>query len=210
MATKVVQDVSVTEAFMVLKDQLEAFKLHVFIKLKQTSHFDELKTNVSNKKVLLQVDFSENVSLMSQNEIQSAHWANSQATVFTAHLWAGNNVSRGYVIVSDFLQHNKLSVHAFMRKLFQELKILCPGIEEIDVYSDGAASQFKQRYLFQNLNFWQSEFKLKLRWHYFATSHGKGVVDGHGGTIKRLVWRQVKSGACHATIAREFFTVAEA
>ncbi len=26
-------------------------------------------------------------------------------------------------------------------------------------------------------------------WHFFATSHGKGVCDGIGGTIKRLAAR---------------------
>lgn len=31
-------------------------------------------------------------------------------------------------------------------------------------------------------------------WHFFATSHGKGVVDGVGGTIKRLVYMAILGG----------------
>ena len=39
------------------------------------------------------------------------------------------------------------------------------------------------------------ERKIKLHWHFFATSHGKGVVDGIGGVVKRLVWSAILAGA---------------
>ncbi|CAF0990306.1 unnamed protein product, partial [Didymodactylos carnosus] len=52
------------------------------------------------------------------------------------------------------------------------------------VLSDGAASQFKQRHLFQKLTRMMTEYVLKLSWNFFATSHGKGVVDDIGGTVK--------------------------
>ncbi|CAF3391449.1 unnamed protein product [Rotaria socialis] len=31
-------------------------------------------------------------------------------------------------------------------------------------------------------------------WNFFATSHGKGVVDGIGGVVKRLVWSAILPG----------------
>ena len=46
---------------------------------------------------------------------------------------------------------------------------------------------------------WQSSFNHLLRstktfsWKYFATRHGKGVVDGIGGVAKALVWAKVMS-----------------
>ena len=46
---------------------------------------------------------------------------------------------------------------------------------------------------------WQSSFDQSVRskkafsWKYFATSHGKGVVDGIGGKAKALVWAKVMS-----------------
>ena len=30
-------------------------------------------------------------------------------------------------------------------------------------------------------------------WNAFVTSHGKGAVDGVGGSLKRFVWNRVKS-----------------
>ena len=59
---------------------------------------------------------------------------------------------------------------------------------KISVFSDGASSQFKQWFLFSNLHLWEAEFGVKLTWNLSATSHGKGVVDGIGGTVKRTVW----------------------
>ena len=55
-----------------------------------------------------------------------------------------------------------------------------PSIKVLTVFSDGAGSQFKQRFLFSNLHYWEQD--LKLTWNFFATSHGKGVVDGLLGT----------------------------
>lgn len=72
----------------------------------------------------------------------------------------------------------------------------------LEFFSDGAASQFKQHYLFSNLGWFKESYSLdELTWNFFATSHGKGAVDGVGGAIKRLVHRQImgrkESGGCH-------------
>ena len=44
---------------------------------------------------------------------------------------------------------------------------------------------------------------------FFATSHGKGVVDGIGGTVKRAVWRYVRSEQAHITNAKEYAEIAQ-
>ena len=38
-----------------------------------------------------------------QNEIQSAHWNHSQATLFAAYVWITKELSENIVIVSDDL-----------------------------------------------------------------------------------------------------------
>ena len=48
-----------------------------------------------------------------------------------------------------------------------------------------------------------------MKWNFFATSHGKGPVDGLGGSVKRSVWRQVKSGMAHVANAKEYAIVAK-
>ena len=51
------------------------------------------------------------------------------------------------------------------------------------------------------------EHDLKITWNFFATSHGKGVVDGIMGTLKITVWRHVKAERAHATNASEYSTL---
>ena len=51
------------------------------------------------------------------------------------------------------------------------------------------------------------EHDLKITWNFFATSHGKGVVDGIGSTLKRTVWRHVKAIRAHMTNASEYSTL---
>ena len=37
-------------------------------------------------------------------------------------------------------------------------------------------------------------YALKIQWHFFASGHGKGVVDGIGATVKGTVWRRIIAG----------------
>ena len=61
--------------------------------------------------------------------------------------------------------------------------------KKIFYFSDGAASQYKNRKNFNNLCHHQADFGVTAEWHFSATSHGKGACDGRGGTVKRLATR---------------------
>lgn len=43
-----------------------------------------------------------------------------------------------------------------------------------------------------------------ISWNYFASAHGKGAIDGVGGTLKRVVTNKVRSRALLVRNAREF------
>ena len=66
------------------------------------------------------------------------------------------------------------------------------------MFSDGAA----------NLHEWENEFSMKLIWKVIATSHGKGAVDGIGGTVKRAVWRVVRAGTTAPLDAASYAEIA--
>ena len=72
---------TVGDAFLELKRFLKDFLLHTYVKRKQSKYMKNLISGVNKKKVLLQVDFSENASITSQNEVQSAHWSHGSTTV---------------------------------------------------------------------------------------------------------------------------------
>ncbi len=76
------------------------FLLHTYVKRKQEASFKSLVEKCDGKSIVLQVDFSENATIASQREVQSAHWNHGQATLFTAHAWITSE-GQNLVIVSD-------------------------------------------------------------------------------------------------------------
>ena len=64
-------------------------------------------------------------------------------------------------------------------------------VKELDFWSDGPSNQFKNRYAAAMLNYFEEQMKISIKWNYFATSHGKGPVDGVGAIIKRFVWQKI-------------------
>ena len=66
-------------------------------------------------------------------------------------------------------------------------------LKEVHIFSDGTASQFKNKFIFKLLCVLKEKLQLDLMWHFFATSHGKGAVDGIGGSIKRKALNMVKA-----------------
>ncbi|CAF2088960.1 unnamed protein product, partial [Rotaria magnacalcarata] len=90
--------------------------------------------------------------------------------------------------------------------ILNHIVTVLPNIKEVDCFSDDAASQFKQPFHFRNLVQIANERNIHLSWHFFATSHGKGVVDGIGGTGKHLVWSAILAGgACRS--AEDFIKI---
>ena len=64
-------------------------------------------------------------------------------------------------------------------------------VKKVDIWSDGPRSQFKNRFIIAALPLLQKLSNILITWNYFASSHGKGAVDGIGGTIKRHVYNAV-------------------
>jgi hypothetical protein len=202
-ATKVEKKAPLSLVFQVLKDLLPAFLTHSYVKRKQSAFLDSLKDAVNHDttKAVIQLDFSQNYAMAQQDEIQSAFWSHDQVTIFTSYNWCASS-NKGTVVVSNDLSHSREAIFVFIDQLLSSLFEEHPGIKSVAFQSDGAGSQFKNKYLFANLCHWKTKYEKCFSWHFTATSHGKGVIDGLGGTVKRAVWRSVKAG-------RPIFTVKE-
>ena len=206
---KVAMTDTVDAIFGELQKQLGTFLVHNLVKRRQAASFDALKSSCNGKSIVLQVDFSENATITAQKEVQAAHWHHAQATIFTTHAWINNSTQFSMVVISDDLNHTKYSIFIFMHCIFRSLRAKFPSIETIDVFSDGPTSQFKQRFLFSNLHYWEQDHDVSIRWNFFATSHGKGVVDGIGGAVKRAVWRHIRAEKSHINTPQEYSLLAQ-
>ena len=113
--------------------------------------------------------------------------------------------------MSDDINHDKYSVAAFNRTILEKAMSSVPEkIEKLHIFSDGAGSQFKNRFTLSNIlrpHIIHSELK-EVDWSFFGTAHGKGPVDGVGGTVKRAVWRRILMRQVLVNSAKDFAEVA--
>ena len=174
-------------------DKLKLLIPHSFIATQQASFFSECKSTLHTGELLVQADFSENYAFVLQDAVQGFHWNNSQATIHPFVIYyqqSGKEHHISYVIISDCMHHDTVAVYLFQKNLITFLKQVLPTApKKIIYFSDGAASQYKNRKNFVNLCNHETDFGVKAEWHFSATSHGKGACDGVGGTVKRLASR---------------------
>jgi len=168
-----------------------------------------LKEESLSKKntAMLQIDFAENYSTLWQDEIQSAHWKKSQITLMTVAYWSNQKLISA-VVVSDDLNHKKDSIVTFIDRLIGEL--VSTDVCLLHIWSDGPSSQFKNRYIAAAILFLQGRHSLDIQWHFFATSHGKGCVDGIGGLVKRKVTERVIQRRAIVKDSESFFQSCQA
>jgi hypothetical protein len=60
-------------------------------------------------------------------------------------------------------------------------------VRRVHFFSDGAASQFKNRFMFNWLSSFEEGFRMACQWNFFATCHGRGIWDAEGGRLKNKV-----------------------
>ena len=195
-----------------LKSQLSSLSLHMYTSNKQHEAIRKLKANLKDGEILIHEDFSENFACKQNTEIQSAYYNTIGVTVFTVMIYFKQNGDlqhRCCVVVSDNMEHSKDSVYAFNKEIIQYARSEIGLVNHIHFVSDGAASQFKNRFTVQNLKHSQTDFGVSADWSYFETSHGKGAVDGVGGTIKQQVLLAVYRGQAVVNSAQTFADTAK-
>lgn len=73
------------------------------------------------------------------------------------------------------------------------------------MWSDGCSGQFKNRWILSTLAFADDVFDVNMTWNFFAPRHGKGAVDGIGGSVKRFVYQRIMAGRVKVYSAEDFF-----
>lgn len=189
-----------------LKKQLLIFKEHCYINDVQYKYFDSIKREKDRTKAIIQVDFAENATLTEQNKIQSAHWKQRQVTIFTCVIWSGDQVKS--LAISDELSHSKYAVWTFLQTIGQFIKQVFPEVHQLIFFSDKVASQFRSKYTMSNLCYLEDDLGFwSIEWVTFATSPGKGAVDGVGAALKNMIWNRVKSENLTINSAKEYYEV---
>ncbi|KAK3920100.1 ARL14 effector protein [Frankliniella fusca] len=177
-------------------ERLKKLAEHDFITRKQAAFLSERKKHLQEGEVFVVGDFSMNYKPVIQNAIQSYHWTNAQITLhpFVCYYPSCTDpekiVISSYIMVSDYLNHDTSAVYAFQRRLIEKLKEENPTIKKLFYSSDGAASQYKNKFNVANLCHHLQDFGIEAEWDFSASAHGKGPSDSAGGTAKRLAYKE--------------------
>ena len=108
--------------------------------------------------------------------------------MFTSVAWQQDSCT-STVSISDDLTHSTDSVIIFVDKLLSS--VIDENVKTLHIWPDGPSSQFKNRFIAASIPWLQEKHKLKICWNFFATSHGKGPVDGIDGVVKRMATQKV-------------------
>ena len=94
------------------------------------------------------------------------------------------------------MHHAKTAVVVFLHEILQNIPT---SITEVRIWTDGPASQFKNRFVMEAMRMLSDS----------ATSHGKGPVDGIEGCLKRSATEKVKTRQCVINDAKDFVHAVE-
>lgn len=120
--------------------------------------------------------------------------------MFTAALLLPKEFRRS-VFVSDNTDHSKNTIIVYLYKILLQLP---RDVKELYIWSDGPTAQFKNKYIAAAIVLFEELFPIKIVWNFFATSHGKGCVDGLGAVAKHRVKRMVLSRKAVVNCATDF------
>lgn len=204
---KEIQDVRVEDLLKKFEKDFKYLKLHKYIANTQKTALKNSIENLNEDEVIIIVDFSERFITKANREIQSSYFGKKLISIYTARMYVGQQAF-SFVIASDNQAQSKYTVFAYMQALIERAKEINPNIQRVNIFSDGCAMQFKNRFNIWNLLYADEDFGVSLEWHFFSTSHGKSACDGIGGIVKRAVHKRVISNSHQVYNAREFVETA--
>lgn len=175
-----------------LKD-LQLFRCHVQRVQSQYREIRRLRENLPVGEILLWMDFAENYTCASMEEVQSAYWNASMVSLHTmVAYFPGDRAPRNlqsYVAVSDVISHNATAVYDILKKIIPIIKEDYPVTKKIHYLTDLLTSQYRNKTIFQVLVDHETDFGMQAQWNYLESGHGKGPCDGLGASVNELlIW----------------------
>ena len=211
---KIVKEEVKRDRFLdIWEKELKDFKEHVLRIQTQYKMSRELKEKMPLNEMYIHMDFAENYSCKTAEEIQSAYWNASQVTLHPIVIYkkdeSGQLIHRSFVAVSDSLVHASSTVIAILDKFYSLYIPELQNVKFVHYWTDSPTSQYRNRYIFDLILEHKKRYGFDATWNYFESGHGKGPCDGVGGTVKRLADQAVNAQKANIQDADDFYSWAE-
>ena len=110
-------------------------------------------------------------------------------------------------VISESSEHSRIAAFTCTAVIVSKLNEIMHKVNKVIVWSDGCASQFRSKFLFSLMTYFDRS--VHFEWHYNEAHHGKGTMNCVGSTIKRVLFGLVKSGKIVINTAEDFAREAE-
>ncbi|CAF4064309.1 unnamed protein product [Rotaria sordida] len=122
---------SITTLLEKLDSLWSKFLIHNFYTIEQREYIKKIKSESSEKgTAVVQLDFAENFTLLSQAAVQSSYWSQKQAPVFTVHIKMGTG-HRNLVFISDYMKYTTEFVDQAQRTINDFIKKWYPNVKKM-------------------------------------------------------------------------------
>ncbi|XP_045199124.2 uncharacterized protein LOC123553489 [Mercenaria mercenaria] len=179
-----------------LESEMNKCCAHFFNIQHQYRSVTELKKRLTEKDVLIHIDFSENYTCKYESEVQSCHFGASQRQIslHTGVIYTKDETVP-FCSMSDCLKHNPAGIWGHLKPVLEHVKENIPTVKHLYFLSDGPSTQYKNKENFFLLSTYPFEMHFSaVNWSYTEAGHGKGAPDGVGATVKREADRLVSHG----------------
>lgn len=211
MTMKVVDSTVNKEDFIAhVTGQMNEFKEHVTRIKTQYAEMKQLKQQLPPNHCIVHMDFAENYSCKSVQEIQSAYWNKTSVTIHPVVIYykvdgSDEMLHKSIIIISDEMGHNTSTVLSIIDKIVPEIKMIKPNVSCIHYWTDSPTSQYRNKGIFNAVANHKHVHGISAKWNYWEAGHGKGPCDGIGGTSKRMADEAVRTGKVTIQDPMDFF-----
>ena len=189
-------DGSVDELKTSFLKSLSDLKPHEFRVCHQFKVLHDKRNDLKTNEAYLHIDFAENWTTKSLDEIQSAHFGASlrQIILHTGIMYVDGQTT-SFCTVSDQFSHGPRAIWSHLMPVLKKIRLQWPHVDTLHFQSDGPTTQYRNR-----MNFCLTATVPKLLgftavwWNFSEAGHGKGPADGVGAAVKRLADGFVLSG----------------
>ncbi|XP_033098535.1 uncharacterized protein LOC117102392 [Anneissia japonica] len=202
---------TINECIEELVEASEQISTHLFNASWQNQQFSQLTKNLPTGWVVMVLDLAENYTCKYQDEIQSAHWYHTNATVhpilaYYACPLCGETMEESIVFISLDKSHDFHAVNKFMEIAVSHLKKqLGKTMKQIVRFSDGYGAQYKSKGPFFDISCAEEKYNIKVHHVFYGSRHGKGPSDGESAVVKRQTSMAVLGGKAVINDAKGLF-----
>lgn len=144
-------------------------------------------------------DYSENYTCRFQDQIQSMHFSQTQAslhvTILHRHALLAVDkeenteeepkiVTKHIFVISSDSKHDHHSVHGCRALVANYLKDIDYKVKVMHEWTDGCSAQYKSMHCMGDISYSEEVFGFKTIRNFYETSHAKGPQDGTGANVK--------------------------